>query len=156
MLDLTKGDLPCKLQVRPSSMSRVFVGFVGAAKAAWNRTNGEGSSLRALQSLMHQERQRCCWRIMGFLYLRDDMGNGQRRELGNRSSDHQGMGNFMFFLNMGLWTGFIPQGTEIFLFTDTLVIERAFLGVNQDAFPGPLIAQVGDGGQYFPASCLVC
>jgi hypothetical protein len=128
MLFLAEGDLPRKVQVRPSCSARVYVGFGDAAKAGYGMAVADVSEANQV-AVSSMELTTASGDTMT---LTDDSPPvhaeyGHWTEMfGNNSFNHQEMANFVFFLEKAIRTDLIPRGTEIFLFTDNFVTKRAF------------------------------
>jgi hypothetical protein len=128
MLFLAEGDLPRKVQVRPSCSARVYAGFRDAAKAGYGMAVADvsGANQVAVSSM------ELTTALGDTMTLTDDSPPvhaeyGHWTEtFGNNSCNHREMANFVFFLEKAICTGLIPRGTEIFLFTDNFVTKRAF------------------------------
>jgi hypothetical protein len=128
MVFLAEGDLPRKVQVRPSCSARVYVGFGDAAKAGFGIAVADVSEANQV-AVSSMELTTASGDTM---MLTDDSPpvhmeyKHWTETFGNNSSIHREMANFVFFLEKAIRTGLIPRGTEIFLFTGNFVTERAF------------------------------
>ena len=104
LMELTAAEEPHKLRVRPHVTAHVVVGFGDAAKS------GYGITAADLDDLDEIEYEHGVW----------------TEEIKFASSNHKEMLNFVNYLHQGIADGTIKKGTEIFLFTDNFVTERAY------------------------------
>jgi hypothetical protein len=113
MLFLVEGDLPRKVQVRPSCSARVYVGFRDTAKARYGMAVADVSEANqvAVSSM------ELTTALGDTMTLTDDSPPvhteyGHWTEtFGNNSSNHQEIANFVFFLEKAIRAGLIPRGT---------------------------------------------
>jgi hypothetical protein len=104
LLTLTRVDRPPLIPVRPTASAHVLLGFGDAAKSGFGVT---AADQRDLENVHYKYG---VW--MPVIKM--------------KSSNHKEMLNFVNYLVQGVNNGTIREGTEVFMFTDNFVTERAF------------------------------
>lgn len=113
MMRLTQGDVPRKIRVRPAASARVYVGFGDASKSGFGVAVEDVTLDTEPESVLEDDE----------VYAEHGLW---AESMSNQSSNHRELGNFVLFLERAIRNGRIPRGTEIFLFTDNFVAERAY------------------------------